>query len=76
MKFDMRNAILVMLITAACSDFILIIALGLSGNWYGFVITLVAMLPITFGIGGLSGSTESHGDDDDDDDEEGYCDYE
>lgn len=76
MKFDMRNAILAMLRAAACSDFILIIALGLSGNWYGFVITLVAMLPIMFGIGGLSGSTESC----DDDDYHDYlledCDYE
>ena len=71
MKFDMRNAVLVMLKTAACSDFILIIAFGLSGNWYGFAIALVAMLAIMFGIGGLSGSAEAC-----DDDEEGYCDYE
>lgn len=76
MKFDIRNAILVMLITAACSDFILVIALGLSGNWYGLAIALVAMLAITFGIGGLSGNTESCDDDYDDYEEEGCCDYE
>lgn len=76
MKFDIRNAILAMLRTAACSDFILIIALGLSGNWYGLAIALVAMLAITFVLGGLSESTESCDDDDYYDYLLGDCDFE